>query len=115
MIMIRHSKFDNKAWALCKSPDSTVRSIGKLFVLTIRYDSNRCRTLDENEVAELPEDLNRSVDGEDHYLVRAQLTVGNAILVTTDKKLQKILLEHDLGCINRENFLKDYFAIDPKT
>ncbi len=112
IILIQGSKFDQKAWALCKNPDQSVRLIGGYFAKTIRTNSDHCRILSPDEVVELPQNIASKVNPDDHYLVCTQITVAGTILVTTDSKLQKILLGFNLKSITREEFLKEYFQID---
>jgi len=110
LIIVEHSKFDDKAWATCKSPTFATKMLVVNF-LKLRYDLDRCRLLHINQLAELPDDLRASVKEHDHYLVRALLTAPESILVTTDGDLCKALKELPERCISREEFLRDYFGI----
>ncbi len=110
MIIIEHSKFDIKAWAAFKSPAFATKMLAVNF-LKLRYDLDRCRLLQIDQLAELPDDLRASVKDDDHYLVCALLTAPESILVTTDRDLCKALRDLPERCISREEFLRDYFGI----
>jgi hypothetical protein len=69
------------------------------------------RTISSDNLKELPETLRNQVKDDDHYLVRALITLPEAILVTTDTPLRGILTEHQLKAISREEFLEGNFAI----
>lgn len=111
LIITLNTAFDRKAWALCASRDALVAKIGKMFVLQVRQDSNRCLILGPDAVVTLPDDLAASVNPDDHYLVRAQLSTLDAVLVTTDGPLHETLRQHGLACMTREEFLRTYFGI----
>ena len=109
-IMVLGSKFEQKAMAACRSRNPGVQRLAVLF-FSFRYDLSHCRLLRMNELAKLPHDLAASVKDDDHYLVRALLTVKDSILVTTDGPLLKALEGLASHCISREEFLRDYFGI----
>ena len=108
IVVIIGSAFDQKAWACCKSPNPLALTLARTFVASIRQNSDRCRLLDAEAVAVLPDDLASSIKADDHYLVRAQLTVASATLITTDGPLQEIVRQAGLPCLTREEFIARY-------
>lgn len=86
-----------------------VQRIGGVYAASVRLNSDRCLILKNEAVADLPDDLAASTNPDDHYLVRAQLTVAEAILVTTDAPLREAVRKAGLDCLSREEFLSTYF------
>jgi hypothetical protein len=108
IVVIEGSPFDRKGWALCGSSDTVVIGIAKIYRNTIRLNSDRCVLLKAAEAAELPEDLAGAVKPDDHYLVRAQRSWPEAVLVTTDQPLREAVLRYGMKCLSREEFLAGY-------
>jgi hypothetical protein len=109
IVVIEGSAFDEKAWKLCKSTDTVVVEIASVYCNILRFDSNRCVVLKSDAIPEIPDNLSAAVKDDDQYLVRAQLSVAGAVLVTTDEPLGKVVREHGLSCLSREDFLQGYF------
>ena len=106
IVIIEGSAFDQKAWKLCKSPDSMVaQRIAGLYVVSVRQNSDRCVILKPHEAAVLPDELALRIKSDDHYLVQALLTVGGSVLVTTDEPLLEIAATFGLRCSHRHEFL----------
>jgi hypothetical protein len=109
IVVIEGSAFDEKAWRLCKDSRTTVTGIAVAYFNTLRINSDRCLLLQPDAIAALPDDFSASVKDDDHYLVRAQLSVAGAILVTTDEPLRAAVKTAGLACLSREEFLSTYF------
>ncbi len=110
IVIIEGSKFDQKAWNLCRNEQpTTVQSLAGIYVNTVRQDADRCQILKPEAVVDLPEDLASATKPDDHYLIQALLTVHGAILVTTDNPLREALVNAGLNCISREQFLNACF------
>ncbi|MBI3491079.1 MAG: hypothetical protein HY047_04720 [Acidobacteria bacterium] len=109
IVVIEGSMFDTKAWALCKMRDTIAVEIVKIYIGRVRQNLDRCLLLDFNQVAALPDHLATAIKDDDHYLLRAQRTVGDAAIVTTDEPLRTVLAEHGIPCLSREGFLAAYF------
>jgi hypothetical protein len=109
IVVIEGSPFDQKSMALCKSSDISVVVIVKIYMTTIRVNSDRCVLLKAAKAAELPEDLAGAVKPDDHYLLRAQRSWPEAVLVTTDQPLREAVLRYGMKCLSREEFLARYF------
>jgi hypothetical protein len=58
-----------------------------------------------DDACNLPEELATSIKLDDHYLVRAQLSVSGSVLVTTDAPLREIVTGRGLPCLSRKEFL----------
>ncbi len=109
IVVIEGSSFDKKAWKLCKSTQPWIaQRIATAFVASIRQNSDRCLILKSESAAALPEELAPAINPDDQYLVQAQLSVGGAILVTTDGALREALGRAGLRCLSREEFLATY-------
>ncbi len=110
-VMVLDSKFENKAYAACANTSPPQVQLLALRFLSLRHDSNRCLLYRTGELEALPHKFTQTVKNDDHYLVRALLTVKDSILVTTDEPLRDALAELVGRCISREEFLKTYFKI----
>jgi hypothetical protein len=106
VVWIEGSAFDEKAWSLCRSRDAIVGSIAKLFVLSVRQNLDRCVILKPHEVAALPDGLAAATKPDDHYLLRALMTVAGALLVTTDAPLREVALNAGLNCLSADEFIE---------
>jgi hypothetical protein len=110
IIIIEGSSFDKKAWALCRSQETVVAALAKIYVTTLRQNLDRCKLLKPDDVTALPEELISSpkLKDDDRYLVQAQQAVPGAIIVTTDGPLRELLTERGLRCLSREEFFANY-------
>jgi hypothetical protein len=109
IVVIERSAFDQKAWRMCKSTDPVVGRVGGLYVATVRQNSDRCLILSPASLVALPDNLASSTNADDHYLLRAQLSVAGAILVSTDNSLRDAAERAGLHSLSREEFLNTYF------
>jgi len=105
IVVIEGSRFDQKAWSLCKSADQAVRQGVVAFVLNIRLNSDKCLILKSSEISPFPEDLVSTIKPDDRYLVQAQLAVDGSAIVTNDNPLQQALNHAGLRCMSRGEFL----------
>lgn len=96
------SAFETKSWALCKSaPD-----VGRMFMLTIRLNSERCHLLYQDSWAPFPEELASKVKPADRYLVQTCLAVPGSTLITTDQPLLEALITYGIPCLHRNEFMQ---------
>jgi hypothetical protein len=109
VVIVEGSRFDQKAWGLCKSDNTIAQTIAGIYVSSIRQNSDRCLILRAEDVTTLPDDLASTTKADDHYLLQAQMTATGAILVTTDTPLREAACKAGLNCLSREEFLKAYF------
>ena len=108
VVVIEGSRFDQKAWDLWKSSNTVVVGLSKIFFGRIRVSPNRCILLKPDMAADLSDELGSSVNPDDQYLVRAQLSVPGSLLVTTDRPLRDAVGKAGLPCLPREEFLATY-------
>ena len=111
IVIIEGSPFDQKAWALCKSSNTAVVGLARIFRNNIRQNSGRCIIVKPDHAAAYPDELGSSVKPDDQYLVRAQLSVAGSILVTTDKPLRDVIENAGLPCMLRGDFLTAYCGL----
>ena len=109
IIIIEGTAFDTKAWALSRSDDQVIRLIAKSYHLRVRQNSDCCAIFDQAAVPEFPVALENDVKDDDRYLIRAQLAVPNATIVTTDGPLIQALTKHTLPCLHRDQFFQTHF------
>ncbi len=109
IVIIEGSAFDQKAWALCKNSNPIVQRIAAVYVTAVRQDRDRCLILPAGSVNPLPVELAALIKPDDRYLVEAQLSVPESVLVTTDNPLREVLGGAGLKSISREEFLRACF------
>jgi hypothetical protein len=109
IVIVEGSAFDKKAWNLCKSANLIAQRIAGAYVASVRQNSDRCLILQPEILVALPHELASAINPDDHYLVRAQLSVAGAVLVTTDGALCQVVVTAGLSCLSREKFLSTYF------
>lgn len=109
LVVIAGSAFDKKAWRLCKSTDATAAAIARAFVLGVRSNSDRVLILRAEEAVGIPDELAAATKADDHYLLQAQLSVAEAILISTDEPLREAVRNAGFNCLSREEFLTAYF------
>ena len=110
LVIVESSPFEQKFWNLCKNNvDIAVRGIVRAYLLGLRGNQDRCRILRPDELAVVPPALLSATKADDHYLLHAQQTVPEAIIVTTDIPLRAAVTDAGLACISREQFLSAYF------
>ena len=86
-----------------------IQLIAGLYVANVRWNSDRCLILKPEATLALPDELASATKPDDHYLLRAQLSVPGAVLVTTDRPLCEAVGKAGLSCLSREEFLSTYF------
>jgi len=110
IVVIEDSSFDQKAWKLCKSTNRMiVQRIAAAYVANVRLNSDRCLILKPESIVGLPDELASATKLDDHYLLRALLSVSGGVLVTTDRPLREAARKAGLSCLSREEFLATYF------
>lgn len=111
VVIVLGSAFDKKAWELCRSQEAISARIAKLFVVQIRQNESHGLLVDLGTLHPIPDDLVSRVKDDDHYLVRALVTIENVTLVTSDSPLRSVLTEYGMSAISREEFYATYFGI----
>ena len=110
IVVIEGSRFDQKAWALCKSQNTIVKVLVKLFLNDIRVNSERCLLLKPDAASALSDELLSAVKPDDHHLVCAQLSAPGSVLITTDTTLREALGLKGLPTLSRDEFFAQYFG-----
>ena len=105
VVVVTASGFVRKEFGCFKNPDIRARDIAVTFFNLLQLNPDRCITLDPDTSAALTDALAASTKDDDHYLVRALLTVPSAVLVTTDNDLRNALTAEGYECLSPEEFL----------
>jgi len=109
IVVIERSAFEQKFWNVCKNNDDFVtRDIARIYMKDLRFNLTRCVILKPDQTAPIPEALAEATKTDDHYLLRAQLTVDGSILVTTDGDLCQAVRQANLPCLFRDEFIEDF-------
>lgn len=111
IVIIEGSAFDQKAWTLCKSSNTVVMRLVRVFLNKVRQNSDRCLILKPETAFPLSDELVPLIKPDDRYLIRAQRTVEGAVLVTTDTPLRESTKRAGLPSLSREEFLSRYFGL----
>jgi hypothetical protein len=107
IVVIERSPFEQKFWNLCKNNnDVVIRGIARAYMMSLRSNFNRCLILKLEETAPIPVGLAGAKKNDDHYLLRAQVSVKGAILVTTDLDLCQAAKQAGLSCMSRDEFMQ---------
>ena len=112
IIVTEGSPFDQKYWALWKSSDTIVNGLMKVFHFNIRLNPDRCLLLKPATAHVLPDELTSSIKPDDHYLVRAQLSVPESVVVTTDTPLRRVVLNAGLLAFLGKNSVAGILGYD---
>lgn len=111
--ILKGSPWAKKAYKLMSYTDPIVRELSKVLRLNILLDSQKCRQVDEQDLANIPQDVHSLVPDEDIYLVQIYFSVNAVALVTSDEEFYKCLStvpDKRMQIVLREEFLKQYFA-----
>lgn len=112
LIIVEPSPFVDKFYTLCErynqAHDQGVRSIIKLFIYGLLYNSEKCIKYEQTELQVLPKEIEKEVKEDDHYLVRAYLTAQASILITTDTHLIETASKYSINCKHLDEFLSWY-------
>ena len=108
LITVKGAKFERKAYDFFRHTDVTKRGISKIFNNLFRFNSNKSEWIEVPELADLPEPLDKRINPDDHYLVRAYLTRKAEVIVTTDTRLMEALTESGIVYKHRNEFVPDY-------
>ena len=111
IVVVRGSKFQDKASSFWKHTDTARRTFARFFTESILYNSAKTQFLDPDQLAALPDNLMQETQPEDRHLAQAQLTTRDSIVITTDTGLISALEHHRVPCKHRDNFVADYLAV----
>jgi hypothetical protein len=120
IVIVRPSKFLQKAWNLFSRPDLEAKYVASYFAEYFLQNSKKVRFVETSELPPLPKQFEASVKDDDHYLVQAYVFVDAELLITTDSPLKDALIAGGLNCEWRDWFLPQYIekylhTIEPNT
>lgn len=110
LIVVKGSGFDSKAWRLCKLTDPFSRQVARVYVASIRLNSDKCLELLQPNLPPIEESLASFLKQDDHYLVQAQHAIADSRIITTDRPLKEGLDRFGIPCEFRDEFLRSYLA-----
>ena len=110
IVSVKGSRFEEKAVCLWKHTDVARRKIARFYMECFQYNSDKTVLLEEEDLHCLPELIATDIEERDQYLVRAYLTAGASIVVTTDTDLKNALAKHNLQCEYRDEFVSNYIS-----
>lgn len=82
----RHEPLVRKLYRAMLDPQKRAKHLRLML-----FDSNKVSLVDEHEIVELPEHLERQVPQDDRFLVETAFSRRPCVLVTTDGQLREIL------------------------
>jgi hypothetical protein len=114
IVVLRESRWTQKAWSLWKERDARVQLLSKLLYLGILIDLLKCWYLNPDEVGPLPADLAEQVPADDVYLFQAALAGGARTIVTTDERLIEMVgaaHHHGIQIRVRDEFVAEQLGL----
>jgi hypothetical protein len=114
IVVLRESRWTEKAWQLWEEHDTRVQILSKLLFLGILIDPLKSRYLDQNDVTPLPDDLAEQVPGDDAYLFQTALAGGATHIVTSDERLIASVSNahfHGIQLRQRVQFIEAYLNL----
>lgn len=111
ILLLKNSSFDKKAWDLCSSENTTIKSIAKLFVLQVRNNLDHCVIIEKKLEIIIPAELMEEIKPDDHYLVETYYNFPEATIITTDRPLLSILRKNKIPSQTRDQFLREFFQV----
>jgi hypothetical protein len=110
IVVLRESKWDNKAWALWTEQDARVQVLSKLLYLGVLIDPLKCSHLNPDQVQLLPPGLAEQVPPDDAYLFQTALAAGARTIVTTDGRLIAAVpaaTQYEIRLITRDDYYQE--------
>lgn len=109
IVTVKGSKFNQKAFDLCKHTDVKRREIVKYYKAKIWFNSKKSLNLEQSALKPVPDHISKATKEDDHYLIRAYLTADASVIVTTDNPL-KTAVNNDIKCQFRNEFVPSYIS-----
>ena len=112
IVMVKDSKFIQKLYAFCKNAnDIRNHEIARFYILKFTYNASKSVILEWGSLQSIPEQIVNETNPDDHYLIRALVTVdGQVVLVTTDGSLKDVLSRHGFNCQLKDDFVGAYVS-----
>jgi hypothetical protein len=110
MVAVRGSPFLRKFYNLAGKTNigDPRRAIIKFFKVQFLENSEKLCLLQEDELSEIPKEIEHKVKEDDKYLVRAYLATQADLLVTSDNPLMKALCDSRIRFLDRASFVSEY-------
>lgn len=109
IVTVKGSKFNQKAFDLCKHTDVKRREIVKYYRDKFLFNSKKSVNLEESSLKSVPEHISKVTKEDDYYLIQAYLTAEASVIVTTDNPL-KTAVNNDINCQLRNEFVPAYIS-----
>jgi hypothetical protein len=107
VVVVKGSAFQAKLWRATKSSDPIEIEGARVFK-SIVFDADRCRLIQQSDLAPAPDPPICKDD--DLYLVRAQATVADSVVVSTDGDLIDAIRRTGGAAEHRDAWLGPYLA-----
>jgi len=114
IIILRESRWTDKAWRLWTYNDVRVAILSKLLYLGIMVDPLKAIYLNPEDVQPLPASLAEQVPCDDVYLFQAAIAGGGRIIVTTDGRLVDMVTnacDSGIELCSRDKFYREYLGL----
>ena len=114
IVVLRETRWTEKAWQLWEEHDTRVQVLSKLLYLGILIDPLKCRYLGQHEISPLPADLAAQVPADDAYLFQTALAGGATLIVTSDGRLIAMVTSahhHGIQLRPRAEFVAEYLGL----
>lgn len=114
IVVLRETKWTEKAWQLWEQHDTRIQLLSKLLYLGILIDPLKCRYLHQHEVLPLPADLAAQVPADDVYLFQTAQSGGETLIVTSDGRLIAMVPSahcHGIQLRQRAEFVAEYLGL----
>lgn len=109
LLVLHNSPWMKKAYQLMIESDPRVRYASVSLWVKILSNSAKCTKLYDDEIPDLPDDLQKAIGCDDSYLVALHLAVPDSTIVTTDHDLVEVLSKFNITKTSlRNDFLQKY-------
>jgi len=83
--------------------------LAKYFIQNFVKNSDKFILLNENELDDVPDEIQRQIPSKDLYLVQAHINTPNSVILTTDGRLkERVEANSRIGVALVEDFLDSY-------
>ena len=104
------SKFMVKAFGFLKCGDIPRRKIAKILSRNFIFNDRKLKGFKESELSFLQENILKSVNVDDHYLLQVYFTKPDSTIITTDGRLISKLIEYSISYEHRDTFIPSYIS-----
>jgi hypothetical protein len=108
MVVVKNSKFLVKVYHLARENQEPFKQYSKQLMGMVG-STTTCVLLEEDELKPFPEECIKAVKNDDRYLIRAQLSVADSFILTSDSPLIEGLKPFpDIAIKHVDKFLDAY-------